>query len=206
VVRRVDPADDGVTITSDVGTQRVRHAIVAAGPWTLDVAPWADLPLIVQRQTLGWYRATDPAAFEPSRFPIWIHETPDHTAYGFPSINGATVKMAIHQEGSATDPDSVDREIQASDHEPLDAFASQRLRGLDPHVAEMRVCMYTNTPDRHFIIGPVAGVPNITLLSPCSGHGFKFASVIGDIAADFALEGGTRRDIKLFDPNRFAKD
>ena len=199
----IDPGGNGVTIVSEAGTHRVRHAVVAAGPWTAQLTPWAHLPLTVARQAMGWYEATDPALFELSRFPIWIREAPDHIAYGFPTVDGRTVKLALHHEGSAAEPDTVDRAIHASDTGPLDGYVSKYFAGLGAHAVEMRVCMYTNTPDRHFVIGPIGGVDNVTVLSPCSGHGFKFASVIGDIAADFALDGDTRRNVERFDPDRF---
>ena len=202
-VRRIEPDAASVTIHSDAGTHRVRHAVIAAGPWTSDVAPWAELPLAVTRQAMGWYRVADPAPFDPSRFPIWIHETAEHVGYGFPTLDGRTVKVALHGEGGVADPVSLDREAHASDSAPLDGFVSKVLGGVDPSVAEMTVCMYTNTPDHHFAIGPLEGIPNVTLISACSGHGFKFAPVIGDLAADWALEGGTHRNITLFNPNRW---
>lgn len=202
-VRTIAPDGDGVTILSDAGKHRVRHAIVAAGPWTTEIAPWANLPLSVARQAMGWYQATDPGLFEASRFPIWIREAPDHIAYGFPTVDGRTVKLALHHGGAAAEPDMVDRAIHTTDTDPLDGYVSNYLAGLEPHAVEMRVCMYTNTPDGHFVIGHIQGVDNVTVLSPCSGHGFKFASVIGDVAADFALDGGTSRNVERFNPDRF---
>jgi sarcosine oxidase len=202
-VQTIDPDGGGVTILSDAGKHRVRHAIVAAGPWTSMIAPWANLPLSVARQAMGWYQATEPALFEASRFPIWIREAPDHVAYGFPTVDGRTVKLALHHEGATTDPDTVDRAIHTADADPLDRYVAKYLAGLQAHAVEMRVCMYTNTPDQHFVIGRVPGVDNVTVLSPCSGHGFKFASVIGDVAADFALDGGTSRNVERFNPDRF---
>jgi sarcosine oxidase len=77
------------------------------------------------------------------------------------------------------------------------------MRGLDPDPVRGKVCMYTNSPDGDFVIGAVPGRPRLTVLGGMSGHGFKFATVMGEIAADLAMEGGTRHPIGPFRPDRF---
>jgi sarcosine oxidase len=102
-----------------------------------------------------------------------------------------------------TDPDNIDRVVSDAELDPLRTFASTYLRGVTQKVSRTAVCMYTNTPDRHFAIGLHPDDPRVVAISACSGHGFKFAPVIGDIAADLASDGHTSRDISRFSVARF---
>lgn len=183
---------------------RARHAVVTAGAWIPGLVPDANLPLTVERKVLGWFPATDVEAHSPYRFPVFIRQSPEAHWYGFPSLDGQTVKFGIHLGGQKTNADELNRDVTADDTRPLAQLASRYLPGLDPHPARTAVCMYTNTPDGHFLIGPLAGWDNVTVVSACSGHGFKFAPVLGEIAAQLALHGGTTLPIGRFDPTRFS--
>jgi sarcosine oxidase len=193
----------GVTVRAGDAEYRARHAIVCAGAWLGRLLPDLGLPVAVERQVMVWFPAPDPAAFAPDRFPVFVHDRPDRTGYGLPSLDGATVKVAIHHGGRPTDPDALDRTVTQADVAPAAAFVAENLHGLTPVPSRAVVCMYTNTPDRHFVIGH-AGIPNVTVVSACSGHGFKFAPVMGEIAADLALEGRTAHDVAGFSPARFS--
>jgi sarcosine oxidase len=131
------------------------------------------------------------------------HATELGDIYGFPTVDGLTVKLARHHGGDTTDPDTIQRQVSEADLALLRAFAARYLRGVTQRVARAAVCMYTNTPDRHFIIDVDPADPRIVILSPCSGHGFKFAPVIGDIAADLVTRGGTAHDLAHFSIARF---
>ncbi len=204
VVERVDMTPDGVTIDAAGQTYRARHAIMAAGAWLTSLCPALHLPLQVERQVQVWFAVRDPALFTPERCPVYIREVEGGGhRYGFPSLDGATIKIGIHHEGAMTTADTLDREVHAEDLRLVEEFVHERLVGVEPEAVRGMVCMYTNTPDRHFIVGPPPGLPAVTLLSACSGHGFKFAAVLGDAAADLALEGRTRYPIELFSPLRF---
>lgn len=197
---------DGGEVRLRVGDElhRARHAIVAAGPWLGRFLPSSALPLRVERQVLAWFPVHQPARYAPERFPVFACETaPGRLRYGFPTLDGKTIKLAVHHEGEATDPETIDRAIRARDLEPLAAFIRERLPGVEPATARGRVCMYTNTPDEHFIVGSPPGMPAVTVVSACSGHGFKFAPIIGDAVADLALDGATAQPIDLFSPARF---
>ena len=85
-----------------------------------------------------------------------------------------------------------------------DSLLARRIPALNGALVDALTCLYTLTPDQHFIIAPFPGLPQVIIASPCSGHGYKFASVVGEILADLALEGSTRHSIGLFDPARFA--
>jgi sarcosine oxidase len=203
-VTAIEPDAYGVTVRAGDAVHRARHAIVCAGPWLGRLLPDVGLPLEVERQVMTWFPAPDPAAFAPDRFPVFVHEGGERTGYGLPSLDGATVKVAIHHGGRPGDPDALERAVTESDVAPAAAFVADTLRGLTPVPSRGVVCMYTNTPDRHFVVGEV-GPASVTVVSACSGHGFKFAPVMGEIAADLALEGRTTHDIGRFSPARFSR-
>jgi len=203
-VTTVESDAGGVRVRAGGAEYRGRHAIVCAGPWLGRLLPGLGLPLEVERQVMTWFPARDPAAFAPGRFPIFMHDRPGEAAYGLPTLDGATVKVGIHHGGRSVDPDALDRAVTEADTAPAASFVAELLPGLTPIPSRSAVCMYTNTPDGHFVIGR-AGAPNVTVVSACSGHGFKFAPILGEIAADLALDGRTPHDVAGFSPGRFSR-
>jgi hypothetical protein len=152
-----------------------------------------------------WWPVRDPDLFSLQRFPVFMHEiAPGRLRYGIPLLDAAAVKVGVHHEGEATTADTIDREVHPRDLVPVQRYLRDYLPDVEPVVARARVCMYTNTPDRHFLIGTLPDLAGVTVLSVCSGHGFKYAPVVGDAAADLALEGRTSYPIDLFTPARFA--
>jgi sarcosine oxidase len=178
--------------------------VVAAGPWMPELIDW--IPLEVERQVMTWF-AIEPGAdgLTPDAFPVFIRQSDEiGDVYGLPTLDGSAVKVARHHEGAPTDPERLHREVDDEELEPLRRFVGEYLRGVTSQVTRTVVCMYTNTPDEHFVIDFAPHERRVVVLSACSGHGFKFAPVIGDIAADLVLEGETRRDISHFAAARFA--
>jgi len=183
--------------TIEVRTARARYQterlILAPGWWasTLFKLDW--LPLEVEPQQLHWFLpAGGAAAFSADRFPIYIWDLGGGTQfYGFPAEDDGRVKVAFFRSKVTGE-----RAMREALHPALPSLADGTL------VATV-TCKYTLTPDHHFVIGLHPDWPNVTIVSPCSGHGFKFASVIGEIAADLAIEGVTGHRIDLFDPKRF---
>ena len=181
--------------------------VVAAGPWTPELIDW--IPLKVERQVHGWFSIAREAEagnwFAPDRFPAFVRESPDSKfMYGIPSLDGKTIKVGRHHQGETTDPHRIRRRVDEVDIDPLRLLTAKHLRGVSGHVARTLTCMYTNTPDDHFVIDFSPDDRGVVVISACSGHGFKFGPVIGDIAADLVLDGGTRRDITHFSAGRFA--
>lgn len=164
------------------------RAVICAGPWTSRLVPDLHVPLRVERQVTAWFAVDDPEAYAPQRFPVFIrHLDSGRYVYGFPALDGATVKLAVHHEGAAVDdPDAVRREITDTDLQPLRDYAATHLRGVDGTAVRAITCMYTNTPDESFLVEAVPGLPGATVVSACSGHGFKFAPAIGELAAGLA--------------------
>jgi sarcosine oxidase len=188
----LEASNGGVVIETSRGRFAAERALVAAGAWTAKLLPQLSLPLEVERQVLAWLAIDDPASFAPARFPVFIREVAGgRFRYGFPTTDGRSIKLAVHHEGSDADPDSVDREVGDVDLLPIRDFARDHLRGLTGEVVDTRVCLYTNAPDDRFIATSPAEVPGVTVLSACSGHGFKFASVMGELMADLILDART---------------
>jgi sarcosine oxidase len=204
VVTSVDSRADGVEVVTAAGRERFDAVVMAAGPWMPSLAPW--LRLTVERQVLAWLEIEKDATWlGPDLFPVFIRHTDElGDIYGVPTLDGVSVKIARHHDGDTTDPDHVRRDVTEDELVPLQAFASTYLRGVTSRITRAAVCMYTNTPDGHFVIDLHPEDPRVVIVSACSGHGFKFSPVIGEIAADLASERRTSRDISRFTAGRFA--
>ena len=203
-VLAVEPRGDGVRVVMDDGEViEAGSAVVAAGPWMADLVADLKPHLTLTRQPLIWFEPVAPALVTPERMPVFLLETPDDVVYGMPDILGSGVKAASHEpgevlaDGDAPRPDATARE-QATILEALRRYVPA---AAGP-VMRTAACTYTRTPDEHFVLGPHPAHPAIILASPCSGHGFKFASVIGEILADLAMTGATDKPIDLFSPAR----
>jgi sarcosine oxidase len=204
VVEDIKPTSNGVALNARNGSGAFDAMVLATGPWIRELFP--ALPAKVLRQVLVWLAIQSGVdSFSPKIFPVWYRDgTPQGHVYGFPTLDGHAIKLAAHQKDDPTDPERIHRAVTDSDLDPIRLFVTTYLRGVTRHVTRSVTCMYTNTPDEHFVIDLHPDSPRIVVLSVCSGHGFKFAPVIGDIAADLVLDGGTRRDISRFALSRFA--
>ena len=178
--------------------------VVAAGPWTPELVDW--IPLRVERQANAWFSiARDATWLAPDQFPVFIRQSEDlGDIYGFPTLDGASVKVARHHAGETTDPHRIRRRVDEFDVDPLRLAAARYIRGVSGHVTRTLTCMYTNTPDEDFVVDFSPDDRHVVVISACSGHGFKFGPIIGEIAADLVCDGGTRRDISHFSATRFA--
>jgi sarcosine oxidase len=205
VVAAVNGRPGGVEVVTDETRETFDAAVIAAGPWMPDLVDW--LPLTVERQVLAWFEIERGADWlTPDRFPVFIRQTDDlGDIYGLPTLDGVSVKIARHHDGDPTDPNNVRREVTDDELDPLRTFAATYLRGVTGRVNRTVVCMYTNTPDEHFAVDLHPEDARVVVISACSGHGFKFAPVIGDIAADLVCDGRTSRDISRFSVARFSQ-
>ena len=190
----------GVRVTTDRGAYHADRIVIAAGAWNARLLPQIAPDLVVKRVPLFWF---EPVAEKDAlaKLPVYIVDSGHgHGCYGFPYLPDQGLKIATHGMGTPTDPDSVDREVHASDEAAVREFIRLRFPAADGPTRQAKICMYTVTPDEHFIVdvaGPVA------YASACSGHGFKFASVMGEILADLALDGRTRHPIGFLSASRF---
>jgi monomeric sarcosine oxidase len=183
----------------------VDRLVVTAGPWAGRLLARLGLPLTVTRQVYLFLRPGPDAAgrFAVGRFPVWMDAEAD--TYGFP-VHGAIpgAKLAFFHDGTPADPEAVDRTVHEADREPLRAWARRRLPDLTGEVTYEKVCLYTMTPDRDFVIGALPDDPRVVYVAGLSGHGFKFTVLLGRIAADLALSREPGLDLSRFSAARFA--
>ena len=197
-------AGDGVEVTTARGTYAAGRLVLAAGAWMGTLAAELALPLAVERNVIHWFRparATD--LYAPERFPIFICEyAPGLAWYGMPDA-GDGVKAALHHHGEAADPDTLRRTVGDDEVAYVRALLRAFMPAADGPLAASAVCMYTNTPDGHFVLDRHPAHPQVIVASPCSGHGFKFASAVGEQLADLALDGAPSMDLSPFGVARF---
>jgi sarcosine oxidase len=148
---------------------------------------------------LAWFDPARPELVTPERFPVFLLESEDEIIYGFPDLAGTGVKAASHLPGRVLDrAGDAAQNGDAADAGPVAAMLSRYIPGAAGPVRQLKTCIYTHSPDEDFILDRHPLYPQIVLASPCSGHGFKFASVIGEVLADLATEGATPHDISRF--------
>jgi sarcosine oxidase len=154
---------------------------------------------VPERQVLGWFQPSRPELFTPARFPVFNVDVPEGRFYGLPVAGVPGVKIGrYHHLGEQGSPDELRAPPDARDEAVLRLFLDRYLPDAAGPVLSLRTCLFTNTPDEHFVLDLHPDEPRVVLASPCSGHGFKFASVIGEIVADLATEGTTRHEIERF--------
>jgi sarcosine oxidase len=194
----------GVSVTTSRATHRARSVIVAAGAWARELLADLNPPLTVERQVVFWFDPLrEPAGFSASRCPIHLWQLDDERFfYGFPDL-GEGVKVARHYGGSTGTPDTIPREATQEEAEGMRDLLARYVPDAAGELHSASVCLYTNTPDGHFWIDRHPAHANVLIASPCSGHGFKFSSVIGEVLADLATGRTPGLDLALF-RNRWA--
>jgi sarcosine oxidase len=181
---------------ADVHTLPTTKVVLSAGPWLPKLVP--ALPLKVERQVVFWFEPKSPAAV-----PLFVWERGESVFYSLPDAGGHGVKTAFHHGGEITSADSVSREVTGSEVDQMRGMLAATVPTLNGTLKKTTTCLYTNTPDGHFAVGFLPGDPHILVVSPCSGHGFKFAPIIGEIVADLLVDGRTAHPIELFRLDRF---
>ena len=193
---------DGVAVTTAAGTMRAGTLVVAAGPWAASLVSELSPMLTVERQVLHWFRPhAHGQAFAADRLPIFLLEhEPGRMLYGVPELPevGVGVKVACHHDGETTTADAIQREVSTSEVEAMTPLLTELLPDLAGGWDRSSVCMSTNTPDQHFLIDWHPSCDHVLLVSPCSGHGFKFSPVVGEIAADPVISRSASFDLTPF--------
>lgn len=186
------PPSGDVEVRTTRGRYTAARLVIAPGAWASEMFK-LPLPLEVETQVLYWFNPTGgAAAFAADRFPIYIWDLGDGVQfYGFPSDDDGQVKVAFFRSPK-------------KDEETMRLALRPHLPSLaDGTLVASVTCKYTLTPDHHFVIGLHPNHPQVIIASPCSGHGYKFATVVGEVLADLAIDGTTRHPIDLFAPTRF---
>jgi len=199
-----EPRSDEIMVRTDKGVYMARRLVVTAGAWAGKLVPAVREHAIPERQVLGWFEPENPGLFRPETFPVFGMLTEEGRYYGFPTYSVPGFKIGrSHHLLQKVDPDQMDREVHAEDEAILRKAVSRYFPQAAGRLLERKTCIYTNTPDEHFMIGVLPGLPQVSVAAGFSGHGFKFASVIGEIMADLAQNGETNHDISLFRLDRF---
>jgi glycine/D-amino acid oxidase-like deaminating enzyme len=178
--------------------------VVCAGAWSTKLLGQLKLPIVVKRKTVAWLRPKVPERFSPEKFPVFLADLPEGILYGFPLHQRPGVKIANHSfAGPETTVDEADRNFHEEDAEDVKRFAGKHLRDMTQEVIEGKVCLYSVTPDEDFIIDFHPADKKVMIAAGFSGHGFKFAPVVGEILADLCVDGSTRHPIQKFQILRF---
>jgi len=194
---------DSVTLATDAGPVSAAQVVVAAGAWLPGLLPAAEQGrFAVQRQVLHWFGLDEPALFEPGRCPvfIWIHGRRGEAFYGFPTGDGHDgAKIATEQAERATTPAEVERTVTAEETaRTFETHVRGRLRGVLPRSVHDTTCLYTSTADGRFVIDRHPALQRVTIVSACSGHGFKHSAAVGEAMADGLLGLPPRVDLRPF--------
>ncbi len=198
----------GVRVTTSSSTYTADRLVITAGAWDGALLPDLALPLTIERQAVFWLEPTsDGALYDLGHFPIYAYEYRGGSiCYGFPRLPRGVKASVMHDGEIVPDPDSAKRTVDETEVRPLRAALKSILPALsEAPVRESDVCLFTNTPDHDFIIDFHPFFQQVLISSPCSGHGFKFASAIGEIQADLLTKGKTEFDLSPFHIDRWTQ-
>jgi sarcosine oxidase len=198
------PDGDAVRVRTDAGEISCGRLVLCAGPWMPGLLG-AAAPLAVERTVQHWFRPrVADGRFGAERCPVYIWESaPGRAWYGFPDL-GQGVKAALHHQGEPADPETVRRSVGEDEIAAVARLLDRHLPGAAGQYLRSAVCMYTNTPDGHFVIDRHPRASGVWIVSPCSGHGFKFASAIGEVVAAEVRDQRSGFDLRPFRLARFA--
>jgi sarcosine oxidase len=193
------PRDGGVRVRTDRDVYEADRLVITAGAWNGHLLDCLHGLAVPERQVLAWLQPLRPEHFQPDTFPVFNLLVDEGRFYGFPVYGVPGFKFGkYHHLEESCEAESVDREVHDYDERLLRQFAERYFPDGSGPTMNLETCIFTNTADNHFVIDVHPDHPQVSFASPCSGHGFKFASVVGEIMADLAEFGLTRHDISLF--------
>jgi sarcosine oxidase len=206
---RWEPYEGGVRVHTPEDTYTAGQLVICPGAWAPQLLTDLDVPFTIERQVMYWFQPTGGVQpFLPENHPIYIWEETDGVqVYGFPSIDGPELgaKVAFFRKGIECTPETIERTVHDDEVKAMADHMSRRIPSLPGTFLKAATCMYSSTPDEHFVIARHPAHPeSVTVACGFSGHGFKFVPVVGEIVADLALHGTTEHPIELFDPRRLA--
>jgi len=193
----------GIEVSTPRKTLRAEHLVLTTGAWIIPELRKLGVKPVLKRKVQVWFDMTDIEPFQPEVCPVFILKNRSGDFYGFPTMDGRTVKTA--ETSGGTDLASADDQhgqLLPEDHENLTRFMRNTFGDLVVGPVAHKECLQTFTADQNFVIDSHPDEPRVTLCSPCSGHGFKFAPVMGEILRDLALGRAPAFDLKLFSLQR----
>ena len=200
-----EPSGEGVRVRTDQGVYEGRSLAITAGAWAASLVPELKTLAVPERQVLAWLEPLKAELFSPERFPVFNVLADEGHFYGFPVYGVPGFKLGrFHHREEQVDPDDFDRRPNSRDEDLLRSFAERYFPDAAGPTSSMKACMFTNSPDEHFIIDVHPEHPQVSIAAGFSGHGFKFSSVVGEIVANLADGRETPHDIGMFRLGRFA--
>jgi sarcosine oxidase len=198
----------GVAVRTAAGLYHADRLALTAGPWSAEFLQGISAPLTVTRQIVYWFEPKSPIDnFREDKLPVYLMEGQrgERVLYGFPALGAANegVKIALHGSDDVCLPDTVDRCMHPSEETSIRSRMERDLPSLAGRLVRTETCLYTMTPDEHFIIDRHPEFVQVTIAGGFSGHGFKFANVVGEIIADLCIDGSSSFDLGLFALDRF---
>src|SRR5579883_1343652 len=202
-----EPRASGVRVRTDRAVYEAERLVITAEAWAGSLVEPLRTLAIPERQVVAWLQPRRPELFLPESFPVFNLVVPEGHYYGLPAFGIPGFKVGrYHHREERVDPDRIDRRVHRLDEEILRQFAERYFPDGAGETLSTSVCMFTNTPDEHFLIGLHPSYPQVSFAAGFSGHGYKFCSVVGEIMADLAERGATRHDIRLFRLERFSRN
>jgi len=195
-----------VTATTNKDIYTASKLVICGGPWVADFLPEYAQDFRVYRQVLYWFGLNDTAAYNSYKdIPVFAWAFPGGFFYGFPAIDGERggIKVATEEYEHSTTPEQLDRTVRQDEIDRMFALIHDRLPGVTAESIRAEACMYTVTPDHKFVIDYHPEYPNVIIVSPCSGHGFKHSAAIGELLAQLSATGKASFDISKFSLRRF---
>jgi sarcosine oxidase len=199
-------ASGGVEVETAAGRYDAGELVICAGAWAGRLVPQLAGLAVPERQVLGWFQPLEPELFVPERFPVFVLDVAEGMFYGFPVHDVPGFKLGCyHHLREPIDPSDPDRSTRPDDEALLRGFTARYFPRAAGPTLMLKACIFTNSPDEHFLIGRLDDTPQVVVAAGFSGHGYKFCSVVGEIMADLAMHGRTAHDIRLFALDRFAR-
>ena len=199
-----EPNGDGVKVITDRDTYMGVKLVICAGAWAGKLLPALSTLLSPERQVLAWIQPLEEELFRPEVFPVFNGIVEEGRFYAFPAYGIPGFKLGrYHHLGQVVDPDAMDQQVHPEDEELLRGFTARYFPRAAGPTMSLKTCMFTNSPDEHFILDTHPDLPQVSVAAGFSGHGFKFCSVVGEIMADLVQEGQSRHDLGLFGIGRF---
>jgi sarcosine oxidase len=196
-------AGQGVIVETDRGQYAADRLVITAGPWASVLLADLNIPLEVRRKPLYWFRTRSDVYRADCGFPGFLYDLPGGCFYGFPQIDDSSIKVAEHSGGCVvSDPLTVDRGIDTDDQNRVAGFVENFLTDATTECVNHVACMYTMSPDEHFILDRHPRYPQVAFAAGLSGHGFKFAGVLGEELARLVCEGTVDPRAKFLAANR----
>ena len=197
---------DGVRVETATGAYSADRLVIAAGPWAGEVLADLGLPLVVWRLVNIHVEPTRPDLFDPERCPVYLLDVPEGAYFGFPTLPDQGIKFGRHDAGEVCTPRTIRREVDPAEVDAFRAIMERYLPGANGPLKWTLTCMYTLTPDHHFVIDRHPAHEQVVYACGFSGHGFKFAPVIGEALADLAIDSATRLPIGFLSAARFTDE